>query len=62
MESVGNAHPRFLFELLVAHLINLQLKAEKGVSSEYMNCVERRLCRKRRQNAVVCTKDKERGV
>ena len=32
MESVANAHLRFLFELLVAHLIDLQLKAEKGVS------------------------------
>ena len=31
MESVANAHSRFLFELLVAHLIDIQLKAEKGM-------------------------------
>ena len=66
MESVANAHPRFLFELLVAHLIDLKLKADKGVSRRLgcgRYCTSRRvktLQKKKTQNGVVCTKDKER--
>ena len=45
MESVANAHPIFLFELPVAHLIDLQLKAERGVSCR-LGCVSYNILRR----------------